>query len=321
MRERTIRDKRCTYVVLVEHASRSTKDLRDLARYLSSLGVAGCDVVILDPAPRLQFELSARILRWVGRHISVGANDLVRAAATFAACEKIIIAAEDVRYTPEAIGQLCDLLDMNEVVEPQDYLDPLPWWGGIEAGRILVHRAIDGQPDHGATFAFRRTPVRALRGWAAIDAHDDPVRQLTTMGAEVFSASGVFVRREPGALDEWLERQPRIASHDFALPMKTAFFFSIFPLLILLGVLGGMQIATGYAALIAFSTIALAVRGRIGAAAFFPLHACLFAPLWVFERSLSVYWALYRKLSGRDVAIAREDIPSTGFTSTNARHG
>lgn len=321
MRERTIRDKRCTYVVLVEHASRSTKDLRELSRYLSSLGVAGCDVVILDAAPRLQFELSARILRWVGRHISVGANDLVRAAATLAACEKIIVAAEDVRYTPEAIGQLCDLLDMHEVVEPQDYLDPLPWWGGIDAGRILVHRAIDGQPDHGATFAFRRTALRALRGWAALDANDDPVRQLTSIGAEVFSASGVFVRRQPGALDEWLERQPRIASRDFTLPMKTAFFFSIFPLLVLLGLLGGMQIATGYACLIAFATIALAVRGRIGAAAFFPLHACLFAPLWVFERSLSVYWALYRKVRGRDVVIAREDVPAAGFTSTNARHG
>ena len=26
---------------------------------------------------------------------------------------------------------------------------------------------------------------------------------------------------------------------------------------------------------------------------FFPLHICFFAPLWVFERSLSTYWAVY----------------------------
>ena len=50
--------------------------------------------------------------------------------------------------------------------------------------------------------------------------------------------------------------------------------------------------------MIAFSSVALALRGRAGAAPFFPLRACLFAPLWVLERSLSVYWALLNKLRG-----------------------
>jgi hypothetical protein len=321
MRERTTRDKRCSYVVLIEHGSRSTKDLRDLSRYLSTLGVAGCDVVILDAAPRLQFELSARVLRWVGRHLSVRSDELLRAAATFAGCDKVIVAAEDVRYTPEAIGQLCDLLDAHEVVEPQDYLEPLPWWGGIEAGRILVHRAIDGQPDHGATFGFRRSALRSLRGLNSVDARRDPVRQLTGLGAEVFPAGGVFVRREPGALDDWLRRQPRIAGHDFVLPVKTAFFFALVPLLLLLAVVGGIRIAGGYAALIAFATVALALRGRSGASRFFPLRAALFAPLWVLERSLSVYWALYRKVRGREAIVTSEDVQSTGFTSTTAGHG
>ncbi|HEX8153059.1 MAG TPA: hypothetical protein VF698_08045, partial [Thermoanaerobaculia bacterium] len=38
--------------------------------------------------------------------------------------------------------------------------------------------------------------------------------------------------------------------------------------------------------------------GRAGAGAYFPLRAVLFAPVWVLERSMSVYWALYRKVSG-----------------------
>ncbi|HKR63105.1 MAG TPA: hypothetical protein VJZ00_05180 [Thermoanaerobaculia bacterium] len=322
MHDRRTRDKRCTYVVVIDQANRTTAQLRDLSQYLSTLGVAGCDVVILDNAPHLQFELSARILRWVGRHIAVRGEEVVRAAATFAACEKVIVAAEDVRYTPEAIGQICDLLEVHEVVEPQDYLEPLPWWGGIEAGRILVHRAIDGQPDHGATFGFRRAAIRTvLRGAHAPDPQDDPVRQLAGAGAEVFPAGSVFVRRQPGAFDDWLDRQPRIASRDFVLPVKTAFFFALLPLLLLLGVLGGLQIATGYAGLIAFATIALAMRGRVGATTFFPLHACFFAPLWVFERSLSVYWALFRKLRGTDTVVANEHVPTPGFTSTSARHG
>ena len=37
---------------------------------------------------------------------------------------------------------------------------------------------------------------------------------------------------------------------------------------------------------------------RSGATPFFPVRACLAAPLWVLERSVSVYWALFRKLRG-----------------------
>jgi len=268
-------DRRCSYVVRVERAASSFTELRDLAAYLSTLGVAGCDVVILDPSPGLQFDLNRRVLRWIGHHLAMRPEvDLVQAASANATCEKVIVAADDIRYTPEAIGQLCDLLDAHEVVEPQDYLDPMPWWGGIEAGRILIHRSIEPQPDHGATFGFHRSALRAV-------------------GTEVYPATDVFVRRQPGALSEWLSSRPRLAGNDFALPMKTAFFFSLVPLLVLLATLGGLQLAGGYAGMIAFTSVALALRGRSGAAMFFPLRACLLAPVWVFERSVSVYWALF----------------------------
>jgi len=322
MRNIKPQDRRCSYVVIVENAATSTAELRDLATYLSTLGVAGCDVVILDPSPRLQFEMNGRILRWVGRHVAVrtehcapgGSLDQVRAAASLAACEKVLVAADDVRYTAEAIAQLCDLLDVHEVVEPQDYLDPLPWWGGIEAGRILVHRGIEPQPDHGATFGFRRSAVSALRSLGAGEVVDDQARRLAAAGAEVFAATDVFVRREPGALDDWLAERPRLAGGDFSLPMKSAFFFSLVPLLLLLAVAGGVRLAGGYAGVIAFASVALALRGRAGASPFFPLRACLFAPLWVFERSVSVYWALFRKLRGADSGPARIAIPDGART-------
>ncbi|HYH09617.1 MAG TPA: hypothetical protein VEK11_21390 [Thermoanaerobaculia bacterium] len=313
MRKSQSQDSRCSYVVLVENASGSSEDLRELANYLSTLGVAGCDVVILDASPRMQLELHSRILRWVGRHVAArtehcapgGSVDLVRAAIGLAGCEKVIVAAEDVRYTPEAIGQICDLLEMHEVVEPQDYLDPLPWWGGIEAGRMLVHRGIEPQPDHGATFGFRRSAVRGLRVPGMVEPADDPARRLAAAGAEVFAASNVFVRRQPAPLEDWLTQRPRAAGDDFALPVKAAFFFSLLPLLTLLAALGGFRLAGGYASVIAFASVALAIRGRSGAGAFFPLRACLFAPVWIFERSISVYWALFRKLRGSEAEPSR----------------
>ena len=319
MRDRTSQDRQCSYVVTIGNG-----ELRELASYLSTVGVAGCEVVILDPSPRLQFELNARVLRWVGRHVAVrpehrsptGAIDLVRAAAALAGCEKVIVAAEDVRYTAEAIGQLCDLLDVHEVVEPQDYLDPLPWWGGIEAGRILLHRGIEPQPDHGATFGFRRSAVRGLRALDAVELVEDHARRLVAAGAEVYPATSVFVRRQPGALEDWMAKRPRAAGDDFALPMKSVFFFSLVPLMLLLSLLGGVRLAGGYMSVIAFASFALALRGRTGAAAFFPLKACLYAPLWVFERSVSVYWALYRKLRGTGGDAARVTLAASDTSST-----
>ncbi len=326
MRTRNPQDRRCSYVVTVNSAATSSSELRDLANYLSTLGVAGCEVVILDASPRLQFDLNGRILRWVGKHVAVrpehrsthGTLDLVRAAMHLASCEKVVVAVEDVRYTPDAIGQISDLLDMHEVVEPQDYLDPLPWWGGIEAGRILIHRGIEPQPDHGATFAFRRSAIRGLRTLDALELVDDHARRLVAAGAEVYPATNVFVRRQPGALDEWLHERPRAAGDDFSLPFKSVFFFSLMPVLLLLAVLGGLRLAGSYASVIAFATFALAVRGRVGAAEFFPLRACLFAPVWVFERSVSVYWALFRKLRGADIETAGISEPAAD-TAANLR--
>ena len=215
------------------------------------------------------------------------------------------------RYTTDAIGRICEMLEAHEVVEPQDYLEPLPWWGSIEAGRILLHRGIEPQPDHGATFGFRRSAVRSMRALGH-DAGEDPVRRLAAAGAEVFAAADIFVRREPGSLDEWIEERPRFANDDFSLPFKSAFFLSIMPLLILMAVLGGPRLAGVYAGVIAFSSVGLALNGRSGAGAFFPIHTCVFAPLWVFERSVSVYWALLRKLRGTEGDANRIVLASVG---------
>lgn len=299
------RERRCSYVVSIEQTP-SPDELRDLAAYLSSLGVAGCEVVVLDASPREAFDAHARVLRWVARHTAVdsvhrtrsGALDLVRGGAAVATLEKVIVATHDVRYTSDAVAEICAQLESHEVVEPQDYLDPLPWWGGIEAGRILLHRGVEPQPDHGATLAFRRSAIQTLRLLHVLEASDDMARRLETAGAEVFAGTSIFVRRQPGAFREWLERRPRAAGDDLALPMKSFFFLSLLPLMLLLATVGDLRLAATYGGIIAFASFALAVRGRVGASEQFPLHAALYAPLWVLERSLSVYWAVFQRMRG-----------------------
>ena len=288
------------YLVILEE-SLPIDQLRDFAAYLSLVSVADFDVVVVDDSPSM--ELNGSVLRWVGRHLAArpqhrapgGEIDPIRAAIDVAACEKVIVADRQVRYCEEALEDLVALLDLHEVVEPQDYLDPLPWWGGIDAGRMLLHRGVEPLPDHGATFGFRKSAVRGLR---SIDGTvtNDHVRRLASQGAEVFSAIQLFVRRLPPMFDQWIRERPLQAVSDFVLPLKSLFFFSVIPFGVLLAIIGGGRLAAGYAGAMAFGAIALALRGRSGAGLFFPWRACFYAPLWVMERSLSVYWALLWKL-------------------------
>lgn len=305
MRHRNPMDRRCTYLVVIEQETLSAGDLRSLANYLSGLSVIDVDVVVVDGSPLPLFERNRRSLRWVSRHVAPRAKyrapngilDPIRAALDLASCEQVVVADVNVRYSEEALMALCAQLDTHEVVEPQDYFDPLPWWTSIEAARMLVHRGIEPLPDHGATFAMRRSAMRSLRAIDSLLAPaEDHVRRLASVGAEVHSAADVFVRRLPLPFEEWLDERPRQADDDFSMPVKTAFFFALIPMAVLLGAFGGWRFAGGYGGAVMLGALALAIRGRSGAASFFPLRACLAAPLWVLERAVSVYWALFRKL-------------------------
>src|SRR6266568_2571756 len=148
MRHRSSRERRCSYVVVLENAARSEGELRGLAAYLSEIAVSNFEVIVIDGST--QAEENRRILRWVGRHViaRAGSVDAVRAAIDLSSCDKVIVADARVRYSQDSLDSLTALLEVHEVVEPQDYFDPLPWWGGIEAGRILVQRSIRPLPDH-----------------------------------------------------------------------------------------------------------------------------------------------------------------------------
>src|SRR5437870_2981077 len=93
---------------------------------------------------------------------------------------------------------------------------------------LVVLDGAGGEPlrDHGATFGFRKSAVRA---------HD------------FAPAAGVFVRRLPTQLAQWVRERPRLADADFHFPLKSAFFFSLIPLALLLATFGGAPLVGGYA--------------------------------------------------------------------------
>jgi hypothetical protein len=290
-------------VVAIEEAPADLGALRD---YLATIARAGCETVILDASPAPQFEEHRRVLRWVARHLPLETPcDFLRAAAAAASCDAVVVADVAVRYTPAAIAAICEQLDGHDVVEPQEYLDPMPWWSGIDAARMLLRRGVPPLREPVRTFAFRQKVARALFPHELLG-ESDPVRRLHRIGFDVHAAPELFVRREPPALAEWLRERPA-NSDGAAVPVRSALLVALLPIAVVLALVAGLKAAAGYAGALALGTVALAFRGRRGARMVFPLRACFFAPLSLLDRSIGVYVALWRRMRRKGGVTSRPD--------------
>jgi hypothetical protein len=95
-----------------------------------------------------------------------------------------------------------------------------------------------------------------------------------------------------------MEQRPRQAYEDFVMRAKTLLFISLLPVGIALGFVG-LKIALLFIFFVSVCAMLIALRGlwRNRAYRFFPSSMILYAPLWVTERVLSTYWALYWRVA------------------------
>jgi hypothetical protein len=272
---------------------------------LRLLKEAGCEVIVVDGSPVDVFARHAEAFAALGQHLPVDRrfnyrNDKVNGihtAVEHASFDKIILADNDIRYTAASIAQVLGLLDEFEVVRPQNFLSPLPWWARMEAARMLINRATLRTGDYPGTCAFRRSAMLAAGhydGDVLFD-NEEMIRHFARHGLTIDYAIDLFVRKRPPSLRKWLEQRPRQAYEDFPLRFKSTIFFSLLPLCALAFFTSGLSGGSVLLGLLVFFSIGLAFAGRARgrAAECFPLSLCLFAPLWVFERTLSTYWAFY----------------------------
>jgi len=296
--------KRCTYLLPIRRANFFWAEASELGVYLAALNDTGCDVLVVDGSPATVFEEHDEVWRSVCRHEKVDRsfgylNDKVNGIHTgvrLAAMEKIILADDDIRYAAAEIDRVSELLDEFEVVRPQNFLSPLPWWGRIEAARMLINRATLRTADYPGTCAFRRETILRVGpydGDVLFD-NEEIIRHFAHEGATVNYAIDLFVRKRPPTLRKWMEQRPRQAYEDFALRTKTAVFFAIPFLVAASAALFGWKGIALWLALIFLGGTGLAVAGllRGGARQHFPWSVCFFAPLWVLERTASSYSAL-----------------------------
>ena len=297
--------KRCTYLLPIRRAHFSATEARELVEYFGALNDAGCDVLVVDGSEDTVFERQDEIWRSVCHHERVDRsfgylNDKVNGIHTgvrLASMEKIVLADDDIRYTANEIDRVCDSLEKFEVVRPQNFFRPLPWWARMEAARMLINRATLRTADYPGTCAFRRSAmlrVGQYDGDVLFD-NEEIIRHFARSGASVNFATNLFVRKRPPSLRKWVEQRPRQAYEDFGLRAKTALFLSLPILAISIAAMAGWKSLFAYLFGVSIVSGLLAAIGRLRgtAARCFPISICFFAPLWVVERSLSTYWALY----------------------------
>ncbi|HEX8651588.1 MAG TPA: hypothetical protein VF708_12170 [Pyrinomonadaceae bacterium] len=300
---------RCTYLLPIRRAVAKTQEAEDFARYFQMLAHSGCEVLVVDGSPPEVFAAHDRAWRDLCRHVMVnpkysylnGKVNGVHTGVDLASCEYIVLADDDIRYEAEDISRACDLLGRYEMVRPQNYLFPLPLWARTEAARMLINRGVLRTGDYPGTCAFRRSTclrVGHYDGDVLFD-NEEIVRHFIIQGANVCFARDFFILKRPPTLRKWMEQRPRQAYEDFVMRAKTALFMSLLPVAVALGLLNGAGVVLEYLSFASVCAVLLALRGlwRDKAYRYFPARIILYAPLWVLERGLSVYWALYWRMA------------------------
>lgn len=299
---------RCTYLLTIRRVRFNAEEATSFKNYFRILAEAGCDVLVVDGSPHEVFAAHGKSWHDECVHVPVdpqykylnGKVNGIHTGVNLAAHERIILADDDIRYTPDDVRRMAGLLDSFEMVRPQNYLSPLPAWARTEAARMLINRVWIAEGDYPGTLGVHCGAMLRLGhydGDVLFD-NEEIVRHFRARGASVAYARDFFILKRPSSFRKWVEQRPRQAYEDFVMRAKTAFFALFLPALALLWAAAGWRWALGAAALVACEAVVLAAHGR-GAEArrFFPPWLCLYAPLWVAERSLSTYWAFYWRIA------------------------
>ena len=289
----------------IRRASFSEDEAAEFAKYFDALTNASCDVLVIDGSPTEIFEQHHRLWSQSARHEKVDRrfnylNDKVNGIHTgveLSPNEKIVLADDDIHYSPDDIDRISKLLDDWEVVRPQNYLRPLPCWARMESARMLINRATLRTADYPGTCAFRRATmlhVGHYDGDVLFD-NEELIRHFAREKARIYYATDFFIEKRAPRLRKWLEQRPRQAYEDFALRAKTTLFFALPICGFLAAFIGGSKGVGLFLLILSLVAMMIALAGRVrgDARKYFPASVILFAPLWILERSLSTYWALY----------------------------
>ncbi|HEX2064601.1 MAG TPA: glycosyltransferase family 2 protein [Acidimicrobiales bacterium] len=288
----------------------------ELADYLGWLA-GRVEVIVVDGSADEVFAGHRRQFGHLVRHIPVdpgftgrygkvnGVNTGIRAAGN----ERVVVADDDVRYDAAGLERMAGLLDHADVVRPQNYFEPLPWHARWDTARTLLNRAFAA--DYPGTLGLRRSRLLAAGGYDGdcLFENLELMRTVEVAGGRVVAPLDFYVRRLPPSSRHFWSQRVRQAYDDFALPGRLAAELAVLP-----GV-GGMLLRRRPAALVGLAAAAVGAaevgRRRAGGTRIYPPSCSLFAPLWLAERGVCAWMAVWLRL-------ARGGVPYAGATLSKA---
>ncbi|HYP23162.1 MAG TPA: glycosyltransferase family 2 protein [Actinomycetota bacterium] len=278
------------------------EDLDDLTGYLQGLSLVA-DVIVVDGSEPETFARHDALWKDHVTHVpprpglafANGKVDGVITGVELAHTEKVVVADEDVRYDVAALQRMSELLESYDLVRPQNYFDPMPWHALWDTGRILLNRALAA--DYPGTLGVRRSLFLDAGGYDGDTMFEnlEMIRTMEEAGATSVAPLDLYVRRIPPESRHFLAQRPRQAYDDLAQPWRLVTFASIVP--------GAVVAARRRPSLIPLGALVIAGlaevgRRRAGGTRVFPAAASMAAPVWVTERAVCTWIALWHRALG-----------------------
>jgi hypothetical protein len=304
-----------SYVLPLKAAEPPAVEFFEYVNFLSTLA----EVLLVDASAPQVYDAVDELCSGEVRHLRPDAdlmslrNGKVRGVLTGlrrASFDFIVIADDDVRYTPAALSSVVDELRTADVVRPQNYFEPLPWHARLDTARMLINRMTGG--DWPGTLALRRSalgPAGSYDGNVLFE-NLELVRTVKAAGGLESCRPDLYVLRRPPTTRHFVMQRVRQAYDEFARPYRLLAALSVIPLL-------GTLLATGRfrTAVVLFGAVPMLVaeagRRRYGGQRVFPLSAVFWAPVWVAERGACAWIALGARLvlggvpyAGRTLTVA-----------------
>jgi hypothetical protein len=278
----------------------STAHAAELAAYLHDLRSGDLDIIVVDGSEGPIFNALDALLDPCITHVPPdrdieGANGKVRGVLSGlrrARFQKIVVADDDVRYDAGTLRAVARGLYDAAIVRPQNYFSPAPWHAVLDTSRTLINRAFEG--DWPGTLAFRREFLPRGYNPDALFENLELVRTIRARGGRESVRRDLYVRRLPPTSAHYGSQRVRQAYDEFARPLRLLITCAIAPFAI-------CSLATHrphWVAALATASIVAAAAGylRDGGYRYFSLLAVLAAPLWVAERAVCAWLAIYERV-------------------------
>ena len=276
------------------------QQIDELTAYLEYLS-PNTDLIIVDGSGSAAFNKHKRTWSALGTHIAPHAqfkflNGKVNGVLTGLAKAKyphVIIADDDVRYTLAQLLEVEQLLLDNQLVIPQNYFDPCPWHAQWDTSRSLLNLAL--VHDYPGTLAIQRDFILSVGGYDGnvLFENLELIRTVKAGNGLVLHRSDLFIRRLPPSAEHFWSQRVRQAYDDYAQPARWLFFILLIPALIALSTYSlWLLLIPMFAAIL----VAEAGRQKSGGAHVFRASCSLFAPVWLLERGICTWLAVFDRL-------------------------